>query len=38
MREVWNSIPNEEKLDITKYGHFSGTGLWSIHSSPRIPL
>lgn len=23
----WYKIPNEEKLDISKYGHWSGTGL-----------
>jgi predicted O-methyltransferase YrrM len=28
---VWNSIPNDEKVDITKYGHFSGTGLWTMN-------
>lgn len=27
---IWNSIPNDEKIDITKYGHFSGTGVWAI--------
>lgn len=31
MIDIWNSIPNDEKVDITKYGHFSGTGLWAMN-------
>ena len=27
MIDFWNKIPNENKIDLTRIGHFSGTGL-----------
>ena len=28
MKYTWSIIPNDEKIDITLIGHWSGTGLW----------
>jgi hypothetical protein len=27
MTEFWNKIPNNEKIDLTNVGHWSGTGV-----------
>lgn len=27
MRNFWNNIPEKEKIDVTSYGHWSGTGI-----------
>jgi predicted O-methyltransferase YrrM len=36
MKTVWDSIPSSEKIDVTKYGHFSGTGLWTLNKNIKI--
>ena len=39
MQDFWNSIDNNRKLDITKYAHWTGTGLvWYGDKIPSINL
>ena len=38
MKQWWNNIPKHKKLDITKYGHWSGTGLVWFGKKPDINL
>lgn len=38
MRHFWLQIPNEEKFDLTKYGHWSGTGLILFDKNIEIEL
>jgi hypothetical protein len=38
MRKFWFEIPIEEKFDLTRYGHWSGTGLISFNKDLQIEL
>lgn len=38
MRKFWSSIPEVKKYDLTKYGHFSGTGLVTFNQNYSIKL
>jgi predicted O-methyltransferase YrrM len=36
--KFWSKIPSEEKYDLTKYGHWSGTGLICFNTEIKIEL
>lgn len=38
MQDFWNSINNNNKMDITKYSHWTGTGLVWYGDKPEINL
>ena len=38
MQDFWNSIDDKQKIDITKYAHWTGTGLVWYGSEPKINL
>tara|TARA_R110001592_G_scaffold1295_2_gene7714 strand:+ start:473 stop:1135 length:663 start_codon:yes stop_codon:yes gene_type:complete len=38
MQTFWNSIDNKQKVDITEYAHWTGTGLVWYGSEPKINL
>ena len=38
MQSFWNSIDDNQKMDLTKYGHWTGTGLVWYGKKPKIIL
>ena len=38
MIDVWNSIPNNEKINITNIGHYCGTGLWIMNKNIQLSI
>ena len=38
MQTFWNSIDDKQKVDITKYAHWTGTGLVWYGNEPKINL
>jgi len=38
MQDFWNSIDNNNKIDVTKYAHWTGTGLVWYGDKPEIKL
>jgi hypothetical protein len=38
MQSFWNSIDDDKKIDLTKYGHWTGTGLVWYGKKPEIIL
>ena len=38
MQDFWNTIPDDRKYDISKYAHFTGTGLVWYGDKPKVNL